>query len=103
MRAVVLLLVVGACRWAFDDQPRGDGSIVDGSAGDGVLDDAAGGDAASDTAQSACAGFDVCDEFEAPTLDPATWTADPMVTIDTARAHRGLRSVHVHTNAFAAN
>ena len=102
MRAVVLLIVVGACRWAFDDQPRGDGSIVDGVAGDGASDGASDGSTSGDAA-NACAGFDVCDGFEAATLDPSTWTADPGITIDTTHAHRGTRSVHVHTNAFSAN
>ncbi len=49
-----------------------------------------------------CAGFDLCDEFEAGSINTALWTKDPSVTIDTARAHRGDASVHIHTDALTA-
>jgi hypothetical protein len=47
----------------------------------------------------------LCDDFEAP-LDPRIWSFGPThgaITIDTARAHRGRSSVHLHTDAVGAN
>jgi hypothetical protein len=47
--------------------------------------------------------FGICDGFEGATIDTTTWSVDPMITLDSTRAHRGSKSLHVHANAFAAN
>jgi hypothetical protein len=100
--AVVIVVVVAGCgRFGFGtSDPSGDasGSAVDSAPRDGL------GDTMGDGAAVACApGLDLCDGFEEPTLDGAIWDTDPMVTLDTTRAHRGAQSIHVHSPAFAAN
>src|ERR1044071_10233251 len=106
MRGVALLVALAGCgRWGFgsgesDGGGSGSGSdaVVDRDAsGDGALGDGPGGDAAP-----SCAGYDICDGFEAATF-AALWMPDPMVTLDTSKAHRGTRSVHIHMPAFSAN
>ena len=61
------------------------------------------GDAQTDGDTQAACGFDLCDGFEAPTLDTSLWTVAPMITRDTSVAHRGNASVRMHTNALSAN
>lgn len=91
----VALWAAGCGRFGFGSEDRSDGAI-----GDGRRDVA---DVAGDTGPSAaCLSAAVCTDFEGPSL-PAPWMADPMVTLDTTRAHRGMQSVHVHSPAFAAN
>jgi hypothetical protein len=54
---------------------------------------------------SECATALLCDGFEAVALDPQ-WRAvgaGGAATLDNTRAHRGSQSVHVHTDAAAAN
>ena len=108
MRACALLVAAivvraGCGRWGFgsDESDGGSGSdaLVDPDAlpGDGAQGDTPTGDAAP-----SCAGYDICDGFEAPTF-AALWSPDSMVTLDTSKAHRGTRSVHVHMPAFSAN
>jgi hypothetical protein len=56
-------------------------------------------------APSECATALLCDGFEAAALDPQ-WQAvgaGGVATLDNTRAHRGTHSVHVHTDAAAAN
>jgi hypothetical protein len=61
------------------------------------------GDAhAADAPRASCA-FDLCDGFEAETLDSSKWTVDPMVTRDPSVAHRGSASARMHVDALAAN
>jgi hypothetical protein len=87
------IVAAGCGRFAFDPRALGDGSVGDG-AGDGS------GDGAGDAAELVCLGsYDVCDGFEGSTIDPL-WMPDPMITIDTTRAHSGASSAHVHTPAF---
>lgn len=92
MRAALLLIVAAGCgRLGF-------GEPADAALGDGMT-----GDAAGDAAEVACSpAFELCDGFEANTLDSTIWTAGAMVTLDSTRAHRGTRSVHVHMPALAA-
>jgi hypothetical protein len=43
-------------------------------------------------------GLDLCDDFEASTLDTTRWRVQgPAPTLDSTRAARGMRSVHFHT------
>ncbi|NVB83606.1 MAG: hypothetical protein HOV81_34850 [Kofleriaceae bacterium] len=95
MRAVVVLLVAAGCgRLGFGSTDARD---------DAVASDGASSDATRDGASVGCSpAFDLCDDFEGPTLDGAIWTADSMVTLDTTRAHRGAKSVHVHMPSLAA-
>lgn len=64
--------------------------------------DGAGDAHAGDAPRAPCA-FDLCDGFEAETLDSSMWTVDPMVTRDTSVAHLGGASVRMHVDALAAN
>ena len=96
---VVLVVAAGCGRFGFDSHGSADGSLADGS---GVPGDDA--DAPDDGAAVGCSSaFDLCDDFEAPALNAAIWATDPMVSLDTARAHRGSQSVHIHMPAFAPN
>lgn len=102
MRAVVVLLIAAGCgRLGFGSSETADGALPIGDAmeGDGFVGDGRGADAP----MLACPpGLDLCDDFEDPILDGTIWTADPMVSLDTTRAHRGAKSVHVHMPALAA-
>lgn len=96
--AVVLVVVAGCGRLGFGTSDPSDGAPHDGPRGDGL------GDATGDGSTVACSpDFDLCDGFEGTTLDGAIWAAEPMVTLDATRAHRGAQSIHVHSPAFAAN
>jgi hypothetical protein len=92
----VLVVAAGCGRLGFDPYGTADGSLRDVSAGEG---DTPSGDGPGAVACSPA--FDLCDDFEAESLDTSLWTADAMVTLDTTRAHRGGQSVHVHMPAFA--
>ncbi len=60
------------------------------------------GERGADAALTPCA-FELCDGFEAGALDTSLWTIDPMVTRDTAVAHRGTASARMHVDAIAPN
>lgn len=91
-----MLVLASACgRFGFHGQPSQDS----GSLGD---DDAPGDGVGGDGPIVCPAGLGVCDGFEGTQL-ASIWMADPMVALDTTRAHRGTSSVHVHSPAFAAN
>jgi len=49
---------------------------------------------------SSCAGFDLCDGFEAASFAPV-WMTSASITLDTTHAHRGAQAVHVHRDALA--
>ena len=96
MRALALLVALAGCgRLGFGDG----GDKLDARTGDAI-----GGDGApDDSGEVACSpAFQICDGFETG-INTGVWSADPMVTVDTTRAHRGTSSVHVHTPAFAPN
>src|SRR5579863_1890109 len=89
--------MVAACgRVGFDAARTGDGSVSRDSGGGG-----GGGDAPLSTA---CTGF-ICDDFEGATLDPRWNIATSFGTgeLDTTRAHSGVQSVHLTTNAIASS
>jgi hypothetical protein len=91
--ALLVALAAGCGRFGFSgNEPPGDAAgMGDGRRGDGAVD------SSPDAALYACTGSELCSDFENGT---GLWMADPMVTIDTTRAHRGLQSVHVHSPAF---
>src|SRR5690242_5454600 len=106
MRAVVeiglawLVVATGCGRLGFGSSEVGDGAVAVGDAD--TADDAASDGPTADGPTAACPpGLDLCDDFESAALD-AVWMADPMVSLDTTRAHRGTTSVHVHMPALAA-
>ncbi|HEY5925613.1 MAG TPA: hypothetical protein VIV11_28200 [Kofleriaceae bacterium] len=103
MRGVALLVVLAGCgRFGFgntDPPDDGGGSGSDGDVvGDGPRDGTLGDDAGP-----SCEGYKVCDAFEDPAFDPLWTISSAATTLDTTRAHRGIRSVRVHTAAFPAN
>jgi hypothetical protein len=88
-RAWVLVVLAGCGRLGFEDQPGGgDAAVVDGSSATG------------DAGLTCLPSYSVCDDFEAPVVNTETWQVDSMIAIDTARAHRGASSLHVHMPAF---
>lgn len=97
--AIALAAVAaGGCgRFGFggDDPPKADarGGGIDGDLvpKDGDLDG---------MPTYACTGSEVCEGFE---NGVGVWMLDPMASIDTTFAHRGTKSMHVHSPAFAAN
>jgi hypothetical protein len=93
------VLLASGCRFRFTEGDRGDGAIgSDDAAADGTTGD----DALIDSGPSAaCTSAAICDGFESGL--GSMWVADPMVSIDTTRAHRGTQSVKVHSPAFGAN
>jgi hypothetical protein len=53
--------------------------------------------------EPAClASYAICDGFEGSELDPV-WTVSSGATLDATVAHRGVQSLHVHTDAIAEN
>lgn len=94
--------VAGCGRYAFDgrldasaagsDAERLDAAPID-SGDANVMPDA------FDEA-AACAGFALCDSFEASVLG-SVWTQDGTLSLDATHAHRGARSVHAHIPALA--
>jgi len=95
--ALVAVATAGCGRFGFSGhEPPGDGAFGDGRGIDSNLQV----DGSPD-ATYACTGSELCDGFE--TGLGSMWIADPMVSIDTTRAHRGTSSVHVHSPAFGAN
>jgi hypothetical protein len=88
-----VLLSAGCGRLEFDAVDIGDAS-VDG-AGDGYFD-------ASDGPTAACIdSHQLCDDFEAPTIRSFWTQQDPGTSVDRTMAHRGLASLHVHSDALA--
>jgi len=93
-RALAVWTVVAAAgcgRLAFD--PSGDG----GTSGD----DGSSTSDGSDASGPSCAGFDVCDGFEGAL--GANWTTLSTVSVDTAQAHRGTRSMRFQSPALLTN
>ena len=88
MRLAALLLVATACG-------RIDFGVV-ADAGAGVDADALDG-ADADARTYSCAGYLICDDFEAG-IGPE-WLVDPGVTIDATVAHRGKQSARMRTSA----
>jgi hypothetical protein len=99
MRGLALLVAIAGCgRFGFGSVADLDAAADDGAPRDGTNDSPSG-----DAAPACSPTFDLCDGFEAATIDTTTWSVDAMVTLDSTRAHRGSKSVHVHTAAFSAN
>ena len=95
--AVIAALAAGCGRFGFSGhEPLGDGATGDGR----WIDAGVVVDGSPDAPTYVCTGSELCEGFESGL---GAWMADPMVTIDTTRAHRGAQSVHVHSPAFAAN
>lgn len=95
--ALWVVVVAGCGRFGFGHS--GDDDVVgDGPRGDGLIGDIPGDDAA----QVCPNGLDICDGFEGASIDTSVWMPDAMVTLDTTRAHRGVKSIHVHMPAFSA-
>jgi hypothetical protein len=76
------LVVIAACG-RYDFSARSDAGASDGP-----------------DARDPCAGFDLCDQFEEPSLR-SVWMASSGVTLDTTHAHSGTQSVHLHTTQIA--
>jgi hypothetical protein len=60
------------------------------------------GDATGSGTRAPCA-FDLCEDFEPAALDSSLWTIGPMVTRDSAVAHRGTASARMHVDTLAPN
>ncbi|HEY5952524.1 MAG TPA: hypothetical protein VIV40_43795 [Kofleriaceae bacterium] len=93
MRRLWLLVVLAGCgRFGFGSSDKPDSAIGDAPR-----------DGPADAPTLTCLpSYSVCDGFEGPSIDSSTWMVDPMIAIDTTRAHRGASSLHVHAQAFAA-
>lgn len=89
-----IVLAAGCGRLGFTSVP---GDRDSGAADVGDVGDVA----ASDAAPACLASYARCDGFEGNSIDPA-WMPDPLITIDSTRAHRGASSVHVQSPAIAA-
>src|ERR1700733_960201 len=91
-------MLVAACgRFDFDGRARDAANNSDAptpSDADRVGSDAAG---------PAClASYAICDGFEGADFDPV-WTVSSHASLDSTVAHRGVQSLHVHSDALAAN
>jgi hypothetical protein len=89
--------LAGCGRYAFDRTP--DARAAAGS--DATPIDAADATMMPDAFDeaAACAGFALCDSFEASVL-ASVWTPDGTLSLDTTHAHRGAQSVHAHVPAL---
>jgi hypothetical protein len=98
VREVLALMLVAACgRFDFDGRAHDAANNADAMARDGT---AIGSDAG---VEPAClASYAICDGFEGSELEPV-WTVSSNATLDATVAHRGVQSLHVHTDAIAAN
>jgi hypothetical protein len=92
---LVALLAIAACGRSGFDLTTGDGP----GASDGPHD--APGDVSGDAAPVCLASYELCDGFEGPAIDAATWTITSGVTLDTTVAHRGSSSVHFQSTTIA--
>ena len=97
MRHVLALMLMAACgRFGFD----GHTSDAAANVSDVAMRDGAPG---SDAFEPECLStYAICDGFEGSSFDPV-WTASSGATLDSTVAHRGMQSLHVHTDAIAEN
>jgi hypothetical protein len=104
MRALALLVALAGCgRFGFGSASNVDAADDDGALGDAIGDGATGDSSSGDAAPACSPTYDLCDGFEGASFDTTTWSVDSMITLDSTRAHRGMKSARVHTASFAAN
>jgi hypothetical protein len=99
VREVLALMLVAACgRFDFDGRAHDAANNSDAMARDGNT--AIGSDA--DVEPACLADYAICDGFEGTDFEPV-WTVSSNATLDATVAHRGVQSLHVHTDAIAAS
>jgi hypothetical protein len=83
--SAIVVVVLGCGRVGFDATTAADAPID------------------PDAPAAACAGYLICDDFEAPALNTSTWRLEETVTRTTAFSHRGSAAAAFRTSTIATN